>query len=210
MYEFNVTLDLPSEQAVEKLREALQSEQLGIVSDLDVQAIFKAKMGKDIPAYRILVLREIHGVQAEGGIEVRLRAAQRDEVRPAGAVDGGDHLRDDARRPRALEDRGAVGNEFLDVEVAVRVDERQHRVGAPQPVSLAATRSSFALASVATAWAAGEEERPSTATGSMKLTTVRPPPASRTTTLQGKSAPAFGSAASTRSARPGLHAPRMR
>ena len=54
MYEFNVTLDLPSEQAVEKLREALQSEELGIVSDLDVQAIFKAKMGKDIPAYRIL------------------------------------------------------------------------------------------------------------------------------------------------------------
>jgi uncharacterized protein (DUF302 family) len=54
MYEFNVTLDLPSEQAVEKLREALQSEQLGIVSDVDVQAIFKAKMGKDIPAYRIL------------------------------------------------------------------------------------------------------------------------------------------------------------
>jgi len=54
MYEFNVTLDLPSEQAVEKLRDALQSEQLGIVSDVDVQAIFKAKMGKDIPAYRIL------------------------------------------------------------------------------------------------------------------------------------------------------------
>ena len=54
MYEFNVTLDLPSDQAVEKLREALQTEQLGIVSDVDVQAIFKAKMGKDIPAYRIL------------------------------------------------------------------------------------------------------------------------------------------------------------
>ena len=54
MYEFNVTLDLPGEQAVERLREALQSEQLGIVSEVDVQAIFKAKMGKDIPAYRIL------------------------------------------------------------------------------------------------------------------------------------------------------------
>jgi len=54
MYEFNVTLDLPSDQAVERLREALQSEQLGIVSDVDVQVIFKAKMGKDIPAYRIL------------------------------------------------------------------------------------------------------------------------------------------------------------
>jgi len=54
MYEFNVTLDLPSDQAVERLREALQGEQLGIVSEVDVQAVFKAKMGKEIPAYRIL------------------------------------------------------------------------------------------------------------------------------------------------------------
>jgi len=54
VYEFNVTLDLPGDQAVERLREALQGEQLGIVSEVDVQAIFKAKMGRDIPAYRIL------------------------------------------------------------------------------------------------------------------------------------------------------------
>jgi uncharacterized protein (DUF302 family) len=54
MYEFNVTLDLPSEQAMERLREALLGEQLGIVSDVDVQAIFKAKLGKDIPTYHIL------------------------------------------------------------------------------------------------------------------------------------------------------------
>lgn len=54
MYEFNVTLNLPADQAVEKLREALLAEQLGIVSDVDVQAIFKAKLNKDIPAYRIL------------------------------------------------------------------------------------------------------------------------------------------------------------
>ncbi len=54
MYEFNVTLDLPGDQAVERLREALQGEQLGIVSEVDVQAIFKAKMGREIPVYRIL------------------------------------------------------------------------------------------------------------------------------------------------------------
>ena len=54
MYEFNVTLEMSSGQVVERLREVLQSEQLGIVSDVDVQAIFKSKMGKDIPAYRIL------------------------------------------------------------------------------------------------------------------------------------------------------------
>ncbi|MCP5441340.1 MAG: DUF302 domain-containing protein, partial [Chromatiaceae bacterium] len=33
MYEFNLTLDLPFDQAVEKVREALLSEHLGIVSD---------------------------------------------------------------------------------------------------------------------------------------------------------------------------------
>ncbi|MCB1773265.1 MAG: DUF302 domain-containing protein, partial [Gammaproteobacteria bacterium] len=32
----------------------LAAEHLGIVSDVDVQAVFKNKMDKDIPAYRIL------------------------------------------------------------------------------------------------------------------------------------------------------------
>ena len=53
MYEFNVTLNLPFDEAVETVREALLSEQLGIVSDVDVQAILKNKMDKDVPAYRI-------------------------------------------------------------------------------------------------------------------------------------------------------------
>ncbi len=54
MYEFNLTLAMPFEQAMEKVRETLMSEHLGIVSDVDVQAIFKAKMDKDIPPYHIL------------------------------------------------------------------------------------------------------------------------------------------------------------
>jgi uncharacterized protein (DUF302 family) len=54
MYEFNVQLDLPYADAEARLREALLGEQFGIVSEIDVQAVFKAKMGKDIPAYRIL------------------------------------------------------------------------------------------------------------------------------------------------------------
>ena len=53
MYEFNTEIDLPFSQALEKVREALMCEHLGIVSDVDVQAIFKAKMDKDIPAYHI-------------------------------------------------------------------------------------------------------------------------------------------------------------
>ena len=54
MYEFNLTLSLPFADALEKVRETLLSEHLGIVSDVDVQAIFKAKMDKDIPPYHIL------------------------------------------------------------------------------------------------------------------------------------------------------------
>lgn len=53
MYEFNTTLDLAFDAAVEKVRECLMAEHLGIVSDVDVQAIFRNKMGKDIPAYHI-------------------------------------------------------------------------------------------------------------------------------------------------------------
>jgi len=54
MYEFNLTLPLPFDAALDKVREALMSEHLGIVSDVDVQAVFKTKMDKDISPYRIL------------------------------------------------------------------------------------------------------------------------------------------------------------
>jgi uncharacterized protein (DUF302 family) len=40
MYEFNTEIDLPFEQAQEKVRATLMEEYLGIVSDVDVQAIF--------------------------------------------------------------------------------------------------------------------------------------------------------------------------
>ena len=54
MYEFNVELAMPFDQAQAALREALLAEQFGVVSEIDVQGIFRAKMGKEIPAYRIL------------------------------------------------------------------------------------------------------------------------------------------------------------
>lgn len=53
MYEFNITLNLPFEDAVEKVRETLMSEHLGIVSEVNVQGVLKNKLDKDIPAYRI-------------------------------------------------------------------------------------------------------------------------------------------------------------
>ncbi len=54
MYEFNVTLNQPFATAAETVRETLMSEHLGIVSEVDVQAIFKNKLQKDVPAYKIL------------------------------------------------------------------------------------------------------------------------------------------------------------
>ena len=54
MYEFNTTLSGSYDEALEKVRAVLMEEQLGIVREVDVQAVFRAKMGKEIPPYRIL------------------------------------------------------------------------------------------------------------------------------------------------------------
>lgn len=53
MYEINTTLNMPFETAVEHVKSVLMEHQLGIVSEVNVQAVFKTKMDKDIPAYRI-------------------------------------------------------------------------------------------------------------------------------------------------------------
>lgn len=54
MYAFSVQLDLPIEEAITKFTTALAEEKLGVVSDVNVQAIFKAKLGEDFRPYRIL------------------------------------------------------------------------------------------------------------------------------------------------------------
>jgi uncharacterized protein (DUF302 family) len=54
MYGFNVTLAVPFATAVDKVTEALKQEGFGVLSDIDVQATLKAKLGVDTPAYRIL------------------------------------------------------------------------------------------------------------------------------------------------------------
>jgi len=54
MYEFNLTLDQPFDTAMARVRAALAEEKLGIVSEVDVQAVFQSKIQKAIPPYRIL------------------------------------------------------------------------------------------------------------------------------------------------------------
>ena len=54
MYEFSLTLAMPFDRAMDKVGSALMSEHLGIVSDVDVHAIFRDEIDKEIRPYHIL------------------------------------------------------------------------------------------------------------------------------------------------------------
>lgn len=54
MYVFGVVLESPFEEAVTRVKEALGAEKLGLVSEVDVGGIVRAKLGEDIGGYRIL------------------------------------------------------------------------------------------------------------------------------------------------------------
>lgn len=54
MYVFGVVIEAPFEAALARVTEAIAAEKLGIVSDVDVGAILRAKLGEEIGGYRIL------------------------------------------------------------------------------------------------------------------------------------------------------------
>ena len=54
MYAHTVDLPLPIDQAIEKLKATLAENKMGVVSEVDVQAIMKAKINHDIAPYRLL------------------------------------------------------------------------------------------------------------------------------------------------------------
>jgi uncharacterized protein (DUF302 family) len=84
-YEFNLTLDLPFDAAVDKVKEVLMSEHLGVVSEVNVQAIMKNKLDKDIPAYRIFgacnpaLADRVIGEQANAGTLLPCNFVMREE-----------------------------------------------------------------------------------------------------------------------------------
>lgn len=53
-YGFGKTVDKSFADTVEAVTEALRQEGFGVLTDIDVQATLKAKLGEDMPPYRIL------------------------------------------------------------------------------------------------------------------------------------------------------------
>ena len=53
-YALRVNLELPYEQALEKVTEALKGEGFGVLTRIDVKAILKEKLGADFRKYVIL------------------------------------------------------------------------------------------------------------------------------------------------------------
>ena len=53
-YYFSTTMDIPFDDAIEKVTEELKKEGFGVLTDIDVKATLKKKLDVDYPNYRIL------------------------------------------------------------------------------------------------------------------------------------------------------------
>lgn len=74
MYVFGVVVQASFEEAIDQVKAAIAAEKLGVVSDVDVAAILRNKLGEEIGGYRILgacapaLARRVIGAQAAAGV----------------------------------------------------------------------------------------------------------------------------------------------
>ena len=54
MYGFSITLDCGFDEASQKVTEALAAEGFGVLTEINVKAVMKKKLDKDMPGYTIL------------------------------------------------------------------------------------------------------------------------------------------------------------
>jgi uncharacterized protein (DUF302 family) len=54
MYGHHIEIAGPFDRALERVQGALKAEGFGVLSDIDIQKAMKEKLGRDMPAYRIL------------------------------------------------------------------------------------------------------------------------------------------------------------
>lgn len=67
-YGISTTVKLPYEQAVEKTREELAKQGFGVLTEVDIRATLKQKLGKDVGPYIILgACSPTHAYQAVTG-----------------------------------------------------------------------------------------------------------------------------------------------
>ena len=53
-YVFGKTVEMPYDKAIERATEALAKEGFGVLTEIDVAATLKKKLGKEMPPYKIL------------------------------------------------------------------------------------------------------------------------------------------------------------
>jgi len=121
-YYFSKNVNMPFDEVIGKVTEALKEEGFGVLTDIDVAATMKKKLDKDMPAYRIMGACNPHfafqAIQAEDKVGVML---------PCNVIvqDKGDHVEVSAVDPMAS--MQAIDNEKL-VGIAREVKARLQKV----------------------------------------------------------------------------------
>ncbi len=120
-YGFGITLPVPYEQALVRVKEALKTEGFGVLTEIDVRKTLQEKLGEEMEAY--MILGACNPQLAHRALiqepNIGLLLPCNVVVRAEGA-----NSRVDIADPQAI--LGIVGNEYLDV-LAIEAKQRLQR-----------------------------------------------------------------------------------